>query len=53
VGATTAEGGEGRERGPCMDGKMEKQRNSRCNNGGGSPDKRKFAGTEQKFADSG
>jgi hypothetical protein len=41
---------EGR-RGPAWMGKMEKQRNSRCNNGGGSPEKRKFAGAEQKFAD--
>jgi hypothetical protein len=51
-GAATG-GGERRERGPCMDEKMEKQRNPRCNNGGGSPEKTKFAGAEHKFVDCG
>jgi hypothetical protein len=38
---------------PYMDEKMEKQRNPRCNNGGGSPEKTKFTGAEHKFVDCG
>jgi hypothetical protein len=31
--------------------RMGKRRNPRCNNGGGSPEKMKFAGAEHKFTD--
>jgi hypothetical protein len=30
---------------------MEKRKNPRCNNGGGSPEKMKFAGAEEKSVD--
>jgi hypothetical protein len=45
-GGAAARGGEGRGRGPCTNEKMEKRRNPRCNNGGGSPEKTKFAGAK-------
>jgi hypothetical protein len=44
-----AAAGEGE--GPCTDGKMEKQRNPRYNNGGGSPEKTTLAGAEHKIVD--
>jgi hypothetical protein len=37
----------GKGEGPYKDGKTEKRRQPRCNNGGGSPEKMKFAGAEQ------
>jgi hypothetical protein len=41
----------GEGEGPCMDGKMEKRRNPRYNNGGGSPEKTTLAGAEHKIVD--
>jgi hypothetical protein len=41
---------EGRER-PCANGETKKQRNSRCNNGGGLTKEDDLAGAEHKFAD--
>jgi hypothetical protein len=48
---TAVREGEGKERGPYTNGKIEKRRNPRFNNGGGSPEKTKFTGAEHKFVD--
>jgi hypothetical protein len=45
-------GGKGRERAPCIDGKKEKLRNPRCNNGVGLIGEDDLAGTEHKLTDS-